>query len=159
METFWKNTMNCLLGTVLYHGQLPEEESWCEQYENEINNMIQDIKQFHKANTDTGHEVSNNEMARFLIYAESEHIGNKHIIKECAINEEQLLMIASKINDKLSMSHKSLSMLPCPFCGSKGYIDRCINGYLVTCPNCKCSSGAYEKSEKAIKAWNHRISK
>lgn len=32
MDKFWEDTMNCLLGVVLYHGMLPDDESWCKQY-------------------------------------------------------------------------------------------------------------------------------
>ena len=99
MKTFWENIMNCLLGVVLYHGCLPDETSWYKQYEPEISNMIQDIKNFHKANEIAGKKVSNEAMAEFLIYAEYIHIGNKHIIKKCVIDEEQLLLIAAKINN------------------------------------------------------------
>lgn len=40
MSQEWKDIMNCLLGVVLYHGRLPEEASWCEQYNCEIRNMM-----------------------------------------------------------------------------------------------------------------------
>lgn len=102
MDTFWENIMNCLLGVVLYHGRLPEEDTWCKQYRHEVNNMIEDIKNFHQANTDAGIEVSNESMARFLIYTEREHIGNGHFVNECAVDEFQLVMIAAEINDELT---------------------------------------------------------
>ena len=102
MDKFWKDTMNCLLGVVLYHGMLPDEESWCKQYEYEINNIIHEIKNFHKANRDAGFEVSDSEMARFLVYQEFIHIGNEHFVKECVVDESQLLTIAAKINNELN---------------------------------------------------------
>lgn len=100
MDKFWEDTMNCLLG-VLYHGQLSEEKIWC--YEYEINKMVEDIKNFHNSNVDAGLEVNNEAMARFLIYTEADHIGNAQHVNTCAVDESQLLMIAAKINDELSI--------------------------------------------------------
>lgn len=102
MDKFWEDIMNCLLGVVLYHGQLPDEETWCEQYQYEVNIMIEDIKNFHNSNVDAGLEVNNEAMARFLVHTEADHIGNEQFVKKCAVDELQLLMIASKINDKLN---------------------------------------------------------
>ena len=102
MDNFWEDIMNCLLGVVLYHGQLPNEETWCKQYQYEVNNMIEDIKNFHNSNIDAGLEVSNEAMARFLVYTEANHIGNTQFVNRCAVDELQLLMIASKINDELN---------------------------------------------------------
>lgn len=101
MEKFWEDTINWLLA-VLYHGHLPEKESWCKQYTHEVNNMIEDIKHFHQDNIDAGLIVSNESMANFLVYTEREHIGNEHIVKECAVDELQLLMIAAQILDELN---------------------------------------------------------
>ena len=47
-------------------------------------------------------EVSNEAMARFLVYTEAEHIGNAQLVNKCEVDESQLLMIASKINDELN---------------------------------------------------------
>lgn len=70
MDKFWENIMNCLLDT-LYHGALPEDGSWCQQYTYEIENMIEDIKNFHQDNRHAGFEVSNESMARFFcVYRE-----------------------------------------------------------------------------------------
>ena len=102
MDKFWEDIMNCLLGVVLYHGQLPDKESWCKQYEYEVNNMVEDIKHFHDYNVDAGLEVSNEAMAKFLVYIESDHIGNAQFVNKCAVDESQLLMIAAKINDELN---------------------------------------------------------
>lgn len=102
MEKFWEDIMNCLLGVILYHGQLPDEKSWCEQYKYEVENMIEDIKNFHNDNSNAGLEVSNEAMARFLVYTEADHIGNTRLVESCAVDELQLLMIAAKINDKLN---------------------------------------------------------
>lgn len=74
MDKFWEDIRNCLLGVDLYHGKLPDEESWCKEYEYEVNNMVEDIKHFHDDNVDVGLEVSNEEMARFLVYTEAEHL-------------------------------------------------------------------------------------
>ena len=102
MNEFWKKTMEYLLGVVLYHGQHPDEKTWFEQYKYEINNMIDDIKQFHEDNRIVGLEISNEAMARFLVYTEAEHIGNTHIINEQSIDETELLKVAMKINDELN---------------------------------------------------------
>lgn len=102
MDKFWEDVMNCLLGVILYHGQLPDEETWCKQYQYEVNNMIEDIKNFHNSNEDAGLEVNNDAMARFLVYTEKEHIGNAQFVNKCAVDELQLLMIASRINDELN---------------------------------------------------------
>ena len=105
MDKFWEDTMNYLLGIVLYHGQLPDDKSWCKQYEYEVNNMVEDIMNFHNKNADAGLEVSNEAMARFLVYTEAAHIGEAaHVgfVNSCPIDESQLLMIAAKINDELN---------------------------------------------------------
>lgn len=102
MNQKWKDIMNCLLGVVLYHGRLPEEMSWCEQYNYEVINMIKDIKVYHQSNTEAGLEVSNEAMAHFLVYVEHEHIGNTHFVKSCTVDEVQLLMIAAEINEELN---------------------------------------------------------
>ena len=102
MDKFWEDIMNCLLGVVLYHGKLPDEETWCKQYQYEVNNMIEDIKNFHNSNVDAGLKVSNQAMARFLVHTEADHIGNAQFVNKCAVDELQLLMIASKINDELN---------------------------------------------------------
>lgn len=54
MDQKWKDIMNCLLGVVLYHGRLPEESSWCEQYNCEVRSMVKDIKAYHQSNTEAG---------------------------------------------------------------------------------------------------------
>ena len=102
MDKFWEDTMNCLFGVVLYHGQLPDKETWCKQYEYEVNNMIEDIKNFHNSNVDAGLGITNEAMARFLVYTENKHIGNTHLVNSCAVDASQLLMIAVKINDELN---------------------------------------------------------
>ena len=102
MYKFWEDIMNCLLRVVLYHGQLPDEETWFKQYRYEVNNMIEDTNNFHNSNVDAGLEVSNEAMARFLVYAEADHIGNAQLVNKCAIDASQLLMIAAKINDELN---------------------------------------------------------
>lgn len=103
MNQKWKDIMNCLLGVVLYHGRLPEEISWCEQYNYEVISMIKDIKAYHQSNTEAGLEVSNEAMAHFLVYVEREHIGNTHFVKSCTVDEAQLLMIAAEINEELNV--------------------------------------------------------
>ena len=102
MNQKWKDIMNCLLGVVLYHGRLPEEASWCEQYNCEVRSMVKDIKAYHQSNTEAGLEVSNEAMAHFLVYVEHEHIGNTHFVKSCAVDEVRLLLIAAGINKELN---------------------------------------------------------
>lgn len=79
MDQKWKDIMERLLGKVLYHGWIPEESSWCEEYSYEIENMMKDIKEFYRSSTDAGLEVSNETMAHFLVYAERQHIDNTHL--------------------------------------------------------------------------------
>ena len=102
MNNFWKEIMNCLLGVILYHGALPEEKSWYEQYKWEIENMITDIKNFHNALTAAGFEVSNEQMGKFLVYTEHVHISNDRMVQKCPVDELQLCLLASKINDELN---------------------------------------------------------
>lgn len=53
---------------------------------------------------------------------------------------------------------KSFDLFSCPFCGSdQCKIDKCTNGYVVTCTKCHSSSGAYNSPELSVKAWNFRI--
>ena len=67
-----------------------------------VHNMVEDIKHFHDYNVDAGLEVSNEAMAKFLVYIESDHIGNAQFVNKCAVDESRLLMIAAKINDELN---------------------------------------------------------
>lgn len=99
-DEFWEDIMNHLLGEVLYHRQLPDEETWCKKYETEVANMIEDIKNFHNDNVKIGLEVSNEAMANFLVHTETDHIGN--LIKKNEVNESDLIMIAARINDELN---------------------------------------------------------
>lgn len=101
-ENFWEDVMNCLLGVILYHGDLPDEDTWCNQYQYEVENMIEDIKNFHKSNNEAGLEISNEAMSKFLVYTEWMHIGNDRLVKKCAIDKEQLLFISAKILDELN---------------------------------------------------------
>ena len=94
--------MNHLLGEVLYHGQLPDEETWCKEYKTEVANMIKDIKNCHNDNVKIGLEVSNEAMASFLVHTEANHIGNTRLIKKNEVNESDLIMIAARINDELN---------------------------------------------------------
>ena len=109
MEKFWEDIMNDLLGVVLYHGHLPDDETWCRQYDYEVKMMINDIKHFYKANMDAGIEVSDGAMANFLVFTEFEHIGNERLVKECTIDENQLLMVAERINNELKKERQILA--------------------------------------------------
>ena len=102
MDKFWEDIINCLLGVALYHGRLPDEETWVKEYVYETENMVEDIKHFHESAKSAGMEVSNEAMAMFLIYTEFMHIGNEHIIEESAVDMDTLLVLASQINDKLN---------------------------------------------------------
>ena len=102
MEKFWKDIMNCLLGVALYHEELPDEDTWVDQYFYEVQNMIDDIKNFHRSITSAGLEVSNDVMANFLIYAEAEHIGNERLVQKSAVDMNTLLILAAQINDELN---------------------------------------------------------
>lgn len=64
--------------------------------------MIDDIKCFYIANTQAGTEISNETMAKFLIYTEFQHIGNGRLIQRCAIDEIKLCEIAANIIDELA---------------------------------------------------------
>nr|DAG49022.1 MAG TPA: hypothetical protein [Caudoviricetes sp.] len=100
MNQFWIDTMNYLLGDVLYHGNCKCD--WCQQYEYEIECMIKDIKDFHAANVDAGLDISNDAMARFLVCTEYMHIGNSRAVKRSPVDEMELLAIAAHINDELN---------------------------------------------------------
>lgn len=102
MNDFWKNIMNCLLGVALYHGALPNEETWVQQYKYETENMVEDIKNFHESAKQAGLEISNEAMAMFLIYTEYDHIGNDHIVKKSSVDMNTLLVLAVQINDELN---------------------------------------------------------
>lgn len=101
---FWQDTMNRFF-EVIYPGISPDETSWCVQYPYEIFYIVEAIKHFYFNNMELGFEISNEAMARFLIYAEYEHIGNLSnfsLLPSYSINENELLMIAAQINDELS---------------------------------------------------------
>lgn len=99
---FWKNIFNRAL-SILYHNVDPDETgSWAYQYEYETKEMEEDVKKFHKAVKNAGYEISNEAMAFFLIYTESEHINNNHLIKKEAIDINTLITVAADINDELN---------------------------------------------------------
>ena len=102
MDKFWEDIVNCLLGVALYHGALPDEKTWVEEYWYETNSMVEDIKHFHESVKSAGMEVSNETMAMFLIYTEFMHIGNDHFIEEAPVDMNTLLILASQINDELN---------------------------------------------------------
>ena len=101
ISKFWKEIMEKLLGEALYHGVIADEKSWVIQYEHEVSNMIDDIKAFCIANTQAGMEISNETMARFLIYTEFQHIGNDRLVRRHAIDETKLCEIAANIIDEI----------------------------------------------------------
>lgn len=118
MNDFWIEIMNSLLGDILYHGQHPDEKSWYEQYKYEIANMVEDITNFHEANKYIDGGVSDNEMARFLIYAEFVHIGNKHLVSKQTIDKTQLTNIATQINCELNKNQSVLLLCHHYFCSN-----------------------------------------
>ena len=77
MEQFWKNAMETLLRNILYRDKNEENCLWTDEYSDEVKNMVEDIKDFYKAVTDAGIEVSSSAMAEFLVYTEWKHLGNK----------------------------------------------------------------------------------
>ncbi len=103
MRPFWRCIVNNLLD-VLYHGQKPDdpEKDWVGAYYFECLNMIEDIEHFHAAIFDAGHEISNETMANFLIYAEFMHIGNELFVQKAPVDMKELIAIAAQINDELN---------------------------------------------------------
>ena len=101
MDDFWKDIMDCLLD-ILYHGAQPDDGTWHRQYEQEMSSMIDDVKNFHRANTEAGFEVSNESLSHFLVYAEQTHIGNSQLIRKCPVDTKKLYLLAAQINDGLS---------------------------------------------------------
>ena len=50
-------------------------------------------------------------------------------------------------------------LLPCPFCGGKGNIDKTIVGieeYFIWCRGCNLEMALHKTVKQAIKAWNTR---
>lgn len=48
-------------------------------------------------------------------------------------------------------------LLCCPFCGgSKPYLGKTDDDYIVACENCGCGTDEWIKPESAINAWNTR---
>lgn len=51
---------------------------------------------------------------------------------------------------------------PCPFCGSKAEIDKRYPPFggrvlvQVCCTKCRCNSGEWRRTDKAVEAWNRR---
>lgn len=101
MNKFWEDVINEIL-TILYHGIQSDDVDWVHQYEYESENMVSDIKDFHEALKEAGHEVNNETMANFLIYTEYAHINNNIAVTESIVNMNELITIAIRINDELS---------------------------------------------------------
>lgn len=88
----WGSVMNALLGVVLYHGQLPDEETWFKQYRQELTHLFFEVrKEIIKKN------LSIKQIGEYLVRAEADMIGNSHLVNKCPIDQEQLLRIAGKI--------------------------------------------------------------
>ena len=53
---------------------------------------------------------------------------------------------------------------PCPFCGATAEINKYYPPFgrrirvTVRCTKCKCNSGEWGRQDKAIEAWNRRVS-
>lgn len=102
MNEKWMDIFDELL-MILYHGMKPDiEGSWVKEYLYEIKNMKDDIIDFHDTVTKAGYEVSNEAMADFLLYVESIHICNSHIVNKEPVNMDALFCVAAKINDELN---------------------------------------------------------
>lgn len=52
-----------------------------------------------------------------------------------------------------------IKLKPCPFCGSQNVYVAQPNEirYFIACGNCEASSGYFPKEQRAIKAWNKRV--
>ena len=55
-----------------------------------------------------------------------------------------------------------IELLPCPFCGGEGVLQKDINGlpieYFVFCPNCKVvETPTFSREKEAVKFWNRRV--
>lgn len=46
--------------------------------------------------------MSNEQMRKFLVYTEYIRIGNDEMVQKCPVDELQLCLIASKINNELN---------------------------------------------------------
>lgn len=66
MTEFWKEIIETLLGDILYHGEHPDEKTWCAAYEYETQNIVDDIKDFHEVITNTGITVTDEVLADFF---------------------------------------------------------------------------------------------
>lgn len=97
MNNFWTNTMENLLGTILYHRTKPDEKTWVKQYTNELEHMINDMIDYYNTNTESGFVISVDDMSNFLIYEEWRHIGNTHLVKRKPINKKHINQISKKI--------------------------------------------------------------
>lgn len=99
MEKFWNDAINQLLGTCLYNEDHTDDgKTWTDAYAYETENMVADIKCFHKSLKRIKLDVSNKAMANFMVYTEYIHIGNT-IAK---IDKSALILLAAQVNDKLN---------------------------------------------------------
>lgn len=65
MNNFWTNTMENLLGTILYHRTKPDEKTWVKQYTNELEHMINDMIDYYNTNTESGFVISVDDMSNW----------------------------------------------------------------------------------------------
>lgn len=100
MEQFWKNTMETLLRDILYRDKNKENRLWTDEYPYDVEKMAEDVKDFYKAATDAGIEVSSSAMAEFLVYTEWKHLGNKFSVLH-PDDKSQLFTLATAINQEL----------------------------------------------------------
>lgn len=47
---------------------------------------------------------------------------------------------------------------PCPFCGGIAVLKALYGGEYIECGTCGCSTKRFIKMDKAIEAWNKRVS-
>lgn len=57
---------------------------------------------------------------------------------------------------------ETIKLKPCPFCGEKAEFFHVYPPFgrrrlsVVQCTHCRCNSGKWGRSDKAIEAWNRR---
>ena len=74
---------------IMYHGEKAQDEgAWTEIYHYEANNVFSEILCFINDIKSTGRILTEASLVDFIIFAESEHIGNNHLIGKGFSREE-----------------------------------------------------------------------
>ena len=92
--------METLLRDILYRDKNKENRLWTDEHPYYVEKMAEDVKDFYKAVTDAGIEVSSSAMAEFLVYTEWKHLGNKFSVLH-PDDKSQLFALATAINQEL----------------------------------------------------------